>query len=101
MSSPNYNRSWIPSIITENNYNSSTKIDQSYQKSTIDEASRHIKHVEGHVMATLFPQELSSFQGYRCLCGKPVEHEHLSVENIYRICQGIIIIIVIVVVYIY
>ncbi|CAO3621225.1 unnamed protein product [Cunninghamella blakesleeana] len=87
MSSPNYNRSWIPSIITENNYDSNLKVDQNYQNTTMDEASRHIKHVEGHVMATLFPQELSSFQGYRCLCGKPVEHEHLSVENIYRICQ--------------
>ncbi|KAI9304028.1 AEX-3 domain-containing protein [Cunninghamella echinulata] len=83
MSSPSFNRSWIPATITENNYN----LNQNHQQSTVNEVSRHVKHVEGHIMATLFPQELFSFQGYRCLCGKPVEHEHLSVDNIYRICQ--------------
>ncbi|KAI8335808.1 AEX-3 domain-containing protein [Chlamydoabsidia padenii] len=83
----------IPSTIsaatpvnTGMNYGSNGNYDQHYQHGAPREISRHIKHIEGHIMVTLFPQELPSFQGYRCLCGKHVD-QGAPIQELYRICQ--------------
>ncbi|ORZ15755.1 AEX-3 domain-domain-containing protein [Absidia repens] len=61
--------------------------DQYYQhQGGLRETSRHIKHIEGHIMVTLFSQELPSFQGYRCLCGKHVD-QGAPIQELYKICQ--------------
>ncbi|KAI8085078.1 AEX-3 domain-containing protein [Halteromyces radiatus] len=67
------------------NYGLNGNYGQSYHGAP-REISRHIKHIEGHVMVTLLPQELDSFQGFRCICGKHVDQE-TPIQELYRICQ--------------
>lgn len=52
---------------------------------------RRVRHMEGHTMTEVFPQELAAFQGYRCLCGKPVPNESEEVrvrQSMFMRCQG-------------
>ncbi|CAO3592405.1 unnamed protein product [Absidia cylindrospora] len=76
----------VTSINTGMNYGHNGSYDQHYSNGTPREISRHVKHIEGHIMMTLYPQELHSFQGYRCLCGKQVD-QGAPIQEIYRICQ--------------
>ncbi|ORZ20288.1 AEX-3 domain-domain-containing protein [Absidia repens] len=74
------------SVDTGMNYGHSGSYGQHYSDRAQREISRHVKHIEGHIMMTLYPQELHSFQGYRCLCGKQVD-QSAPIQELYRICQ--------------
>ncbi|ORY98199.1 hypothetical protein BCR43DRAFT_437358 [Syncephalastrum racemosum] len=50
--------------------------------------SRRMKHMEGHVMVEVLPQELSYLQGYRCLCGKQVSDDvENTKQSMFMHCQ--------------
>lgn len=52
--------------------------------------SRRVKHMEGHVMVEVLPQELSYLQGYRCLCGKQVSDDvENTKQSMFMHCEGV------------
>lgn len=67
------------------NNGSNSNFDHGYH----NETPRRVKHIEGHVMAEIFASELTSFQGYRCVCSKPVsDEENNRQSSIFMCCQG-------------
>lgn len=57
-----------------------------------NQVPRRLKHIEGHIMMEVLPQELASLLGYRCLCGKHVAdesfEESLPNQAYFMRCQG-------------
>jgi hypothetical protein len=64
------------------NEGSNSNFDHGYH----NQVPRRVKHIEGHIMAEIFASELTRFQGYRCVCSKPVSEEEET--RMFMCCQG-------------